>query len=167
MEHESSSIRRNCFFPWAPKRPFELISSLASSLFPQSVSEPVRLQLEKREFIPFRLFSSFQNPYAEVEFPGAQGGVRHCHLRGTGCSQLDPGPVRDFRVPGGQDEAVVRLSLATVLGAAGLSLCLVCPEAALGRERVPRKRVSEDGGLFRFLFSPKACGLEVSMPWCC
>lgn len=36
MECQSSSIRLNWFFLWALKRPFELVSSLTSSLFPQS-----------------------------------------------------------------------------------------------------------------------------------
>lgn len=63
VDCQVQSIRLNWFFLWALKRPFELILSLASSLFPQTVSDPMRLQFEKREFISFRFFSSFQNPF--------------------------------------------------------------------------------------------------------
>lgn len=82
MECQSSSIRLTWFFLWVLKRPFELVSSLTSSLLPQTVSEPMRLQLEKRELISFGLFSSFQSPWPRDRMAcRAQGGLWHCHLR--------------------------------------------------------------------------------------
>lgn len=76
------SRRWKWFCLCALKRPFELISGLASSLFPQTVSEPVHLQFEKRKFISFRLLSSFQNPLSRAQVAcGAKWGWWYCYLR--------------------------------------------------------------------------------------
>lgn len=76
------SRRWKWFFLRALKRPFELISGLASSLFPQTVREPGQLQFEKREFISFRPLSSFQNPLFRARVAcGAKWGWCYCYLR--------------------------------------------------------------------------------------
>lgn len=168
MKCQSWSIRRNWFFLWALKRPFELISSLASSLFPQTVSDPMRLQFEKREFISFRLFSSFQNPFHWDQVAcRAQCGLWHWYLRVKRLVSARPTRILARDSSGSlQDKAAVCLSHSQWARAVLLSLRLVCLEGSLGlRVCSPGRELMKIELYFVSFLVPKACGIEVSVLW--
>lgn len=157
MKCRSSHIRLNWFFPWVLKRPFELIPSSASSLFPQTLSKPMRLSLRRENSLVSGSSHLSRTPYAEIGLPcRAQWGMRH-RLPPKGKeagSQLHPDPAQRP-----QWVSIIRQSHTSSIGrwarAEFVFPCLVCLEAPLGWEWVPRKRVAEAWALFHFLFSLK------------
>lgn len=158
MKCQSSSIRRNQFFLWALKRPFELISSLASPLFPQTVSDPMRLQFEKR-IHQFQTLLIFPEPLP-LRSGCLQSPVRVVALipegKEAGLSQTQILLV-DFS-GSLQDKALSCAPLPQPVSR-GCALSSPCAWSFLklpwDSECVPRKRAYEDRALFRFLFSPK------------
>lgn len=171
MKCQSWSIRWNWFFLWALKRPFELISSLASSLFPQTVSDPMRLQFEKREFISFRLFSSFQNPFHWDQVAcRAQCGLWHWYLRVKRLVSARPTRILVRDSSGSlQDKAVSCVPLPQPVSQG----CALVPPLGLswrflGTQSVcPGRELMKIELYFVSFLVPKACGIEVSGLWRC
>lgn len=114
----------------------------------------MRLQFEKREFISFRLFSSFQSPWPRDRVASrAPCGLWHCHLRVE--TRLRPRLETSAGLLETRELSPSHASAAPQwVGPEFLSLCLVL-KLPWDVDWVRRRRASEDWALFRFLFSPK------------